>query len=472
MPVAVLLVAALAVTGLLAVAALTTEKYQRATAERVLRDYASFAAASYASRAAQQLFYVFGPALDTSRAEPCCGLADSARAGRLPWGRTWSFGVAAVPTDSGIRLAVYRLVVDSAGRLRSARGFTLTPSALTPALRTAYQNAPLLPRALVGETNRDSLGTVRVTAGSAELFASSPWSDTLFVARTPIGDYFGPVQVAVALRSSAARSLVIGGLPRSRLPFIAGLFSLAAVLVVWALIQLLRERQLARLRADFVSGVSHELRTPLAQVRMFAETLLLDRVRSDEERQRSLSIIDQEARRLSHLVDNILHFTRTERVALRLEPRPMALAPLLRDVVEGFQPLADNRRVTLSLEAPEELVVPVDEAALRQVVINLLDNAVKYGPEGQVVRIHAAAVNGDAQLAVEDQGPGIPDRDHDKVWRRFVRLERDQNSAVAGTGIGLAVVRELIGLHQGRCWIERSPAGGARVVVALPLERA
>src|SRR3989475_3413353 len=144
-----------------------------------------------------------------------------------------------------------------------------------------------------------------------------------------------------------AANLVIGGLPRSRLPVLLGVLALTPGLIVTALVQLQREYELARLRTDFVSGVSHELRTPLAQIRMFSETLLLGRVRSDDERERSLEIIDQEARRLTHLVENLLHFSRSERRLARLSPALAPLAPLVSEAAEGFAPLAAARGVTL-----------------------------------------------------------------------------------------------------------------------------
>src|SRR5207249_1836393 len=114
-------------------------------------------------------------------------------------------------------------------------------------------------------------------------------------------------------------------------------------LVVAALLQLHREYELSRLRADFVSGVSHELRTPLAQIRMFSETLLLGRVRSEGERVRSLEIVDQEARRLTHLVENLLHFSRSERQATRLSPAPAPLAPLGPVLAAGARPRLRRR---------------------------------------------------------------------------------------------------------------------------------
>jgi len=280
----------------------------------------------------------------------------------------------------------------------------------------------------------------------------------------------GGIRVQVALRPDVAPKLAIGGMPRSNVPMLLSLLALTAVLVVAALLQLHREYELSRLRADFVSGVSHELRTPLAQIRMFSETLLLGRVRSDDERVRSLEIVDQEARRLTHLVENLLHFSRSERQATRLSPETAPLAPLVREAVEAFAPLAAARGVTFRTELREGLVAPVDAEALRQMLVNLLDNAVKYGPPDQTITVGLDAADGKARIRVEDQGAGIPAADRERIWDRFWRLERDRGSAVAGTGIGLSVVRELVALHGGRAWAEEGRGGnGARFVLELPL---
>ena len=114
--------------------------------------------------------------------------------------------------------------------------------------------------------------------------------------------------------------------------------------------------------------------------------------------------------------------------------------------------------------------MPADPGAVRQMLLNLLDNAVKYGPAGQEVRISATHENGVARLWVTDGGPGIPRADRERVWERFWRLERDRGSSIAGSGIGLAVVRELATLHHGRAWIDDpGPDGsGTRVVIELP----
>ena len=288
--------------------------------------------------------------------------------------------------------------------------------------------------------------------------------------------YFGGLMAEVALRPSAIDKLFIGGLPRSRLPLLVGLLGLTAGLVVVAVWQLRREQELARMRAGFVSSVSHELRTPLAQIRMFSETLRLGRVRSEAERERSLEIIDQEARRLTHLVDNVLQFSRAERRTIHLAPERTELGAHVRETIDSFLPLARARGVTIRAEPADRLVIAVDRYALRQMLLNLLDNAVKYGPTGGTVTVSVSAAGDRARICVDDQGPGIAPQHRERVFAPFYRLERDANSAVAGSGLGLAVVRELAVLHGGAAWVEDAPgvggAGGSRFVIELPLRPA
>jgi signal transduction histidine kinase len=243
---------------------------------------------------------------------------------------------------------------------------------------------------------------------------------------------------------------------------------LSVALAAIGVMQLRRESELARLRSDFIASVSHELRTPLAQVRMFAETLLLGRVRSDEERLRSLQIVDQEARRLTHLVENILQFSRAEREAIRLAPVPSELASQVREAVEAFAPVARSRHVAVQTALENDVVCVVDPAALRQILLNLLDNAVKYGPLGQTVTITLRRVGDRVRIMVDDEGPGIPSDERDRVWEPYRRLESAVTAAVAGSGIGLSVVAQLVAMHGGRAWVDSAPGKGARFVVELP----
>ena len=529
--IAVMLLASLLLAGLLAFQAQRTFLHHRASAERVLRDYARLAASRFALRTGANLYYMaawppmeallhtqagaraplprpkrLAPGLKpyaaavleqaryTFRLDLATGRLETSGGAPSAAERAWLRDTLPVhartvyqPEEhlavivarvAGEPHAVMYTGMERAGALRTLVGVDVDPKGFEPFYTMGAEKQPLLPRPLTGGVVFDSLMSVVVTsADGAKLYHSPVQYAATFSARDTVEAMMGGMQVAVALRPELASQLVIGGLPRSRLPLLLGALGLTAGLIVTALVQLRREYELARLRTDFVSGVSHELRTPLAQIRMFSETLLLGRVRSEEEGRRSLEIIDQEARRLTHLVENLLHFSRSERQVTRLSPARAPLAPLVQEALEGFAPLAGARGVRLRSELAEGVVAPVDAEAFRQMLLNLLDNAIKYGPPGQVVTVGLAAADQRARIWVDDQGPGIPAADRERVWDRFWRLERDRGSAVAGTGIGLAVVRELVALHGGRAWAEDGqsgtpPAGGrgVRFVIELPLE--
>jgi signal transduction histidine kinase len=380
------------------------------------------------------------------------------------------FGVLWLGDPVPAKVAVFnaRSAADESGP--SIYGLVLPPAALRLLLVPALRRAPLLPPSLTGGTRLDSAVAYRVvTPSGTALVESAAAPRSYFVASRLLPPMWGGLRVEVALRPSLAPRLVIGGLPRSRLPVVGALMAVTTVLVLTAAVQLRRERELARLREEFVAGASHELRTPLAQIRLFTETLRLGRVRTDAERDRSLEIIDQETRRLSHLVENLLYVSRSGRGMLTISPQTRDVASGLRDAVEAFGPIAAARRVNLAVDAPATLEGLIDADAFRQIVLNLLDNAVKYGPEGQTVAVRLAGHDGLLRLTVDDQGPGVPHADRHRIFERFVRLERDRDANTAGTGLGLALVRELAALHGGRAWTEEAPVGGARMAVEWPM---
>ncbi len=252
------------------------------------------------------------------------------------------------------------------------------PALITDVFARIVKESALLPPTLAADS-RDLLA-VRVSDPEGHhIFASSPaWSE--YLNRSTLDHRLGDLQVQVALSSSAADRLVIGGLPRNRVPVLIGLLVLTAGLMAVAFLQFRRERELVRLRADFISGVSHELRTPLAQIRMFGETLLLNRVRSPEERHRSLAVIVQEAQRLTQLIENVLQFARLDRGAVAVTTKIERLDVLLHDIVDAFQPLARSKRVSIERHIEDHIVVPVDAGALRQILLNLLDKRIEVWP--------------------------------------------------------------------------------------------
>jgi signal transduction histidine kinase len=196
--------------------------------------------------------------------------------------------------------------------------------------------------------------------------------------------------------------------------------------------------------------------------------VLLGRCRSDDERRRFLEAASRETLRLGHLVDNILDFSRAERGVLDVSATPRRLAPIVAEVTQAFRPLAATRRVRLEAELDPEAGAAVDEAGLTRVLLNLLDNAVKYGPEAGDVTVRLRRAADDVELAVEDRGPGVPAGEREAIFIPFRRLGRDRRSAATGVGIGLAIVRELVARHGGSCRVEDREGGGARFVVRLP----
>ncbi len=352
-------------------------------------------------------------------------------------------------------------------------GFAVDHSQLARRFDEIFAGEPLLPASLAdGTVGNESLYLAIHDVTGRTLWETNRDYDPYLIASDVIGDEYSGIfadhTVSAAIDASVADALIIGGLPRSRLPLLLATVFLTLVLLATALLQLRREYALMKMRSDFVSEVSHELRTPLTQIRMFTETLLLERFDTPVDKRRALEIINRESQRLIHLVENVLRFSgrNGEEVPLKLVREQ--LAPLVERVVEEFRPLAAAAGIVIKPELDADTEASFDDDAMRRVLLNLLDNAVKYGPEGQRIAVSLETTATGARLAVSDQGPGVPAADRDRIWDAYQRLERERESAIAGTGIGLAVVRELVARMRGATRIESNDDGGATIVVELP----
>lgn len=523
----VLLGLTLGLAGLLGVEALRATRSHRVTAERALRDYATVAAWELLTATDEQLQRVAGSALGAVAGSPAASPYDSVPAAAalastadslLPCGfpsdslrftfaidlRTNALTTAGAAPGPALRAWLLDSVAAQArgatatlGRYETlwappSRGFAAVAVYGVKAVRYngyAAHDAPLavygvvscpaaMARLVGGVVGRHPLLPARVagglpTARMVGLTVNDPWGRQLYRSGPPeAADAYGgdpaatsgSIVVRAWLPPEVAGRLVVTE-PGARLPLLLGLFALTAALTAVAALQFRREQELLRLRHDFTSSVSHELRTPLTQILLFGETLELGRAGGEDARREAVSVIVQEARRLAHLVENVLHLSRAERRMVRVHPAPTLLAPLLREIVERFAPLAGTDAVRIRAELDETLVGPVDSEALHQVVINLLDNAIKYGGHGPVT-VRALLRGGAARIEVEDAGPGIPGEERSRIWEPFVRLRPEAD--IPGSGIGLAVVRELVAAHGGSCRVETAPAGGARFVLELP----
>lgn len=376
-----------------------------------------------------------------------------------------------VPAPDGSGAFVYRLYPEERSEARLLYGYVMGEDGIGAPLDYAFEGSPLLPEGLTGGRANQDVFHVQVVDGNGHgIWESDVWYESDWTASDTVGTRYAGLVAEVVVNPTVAPELVIGGLPRSRLPMIVTLLILTVGLVAGAFYQLRRETELAQLRADFVSGVSHELRTPLAQIRMFSETLLLGRVRSDEERQRSLEIIVNESRRLTHQVDNVLLYSRSERDGVRTDVTATDLGDLVERVAESFSPLAQAHGCRVEVESAGATVAEVDASLLRQALLNLLDNALKYGPSKQTVRVGTTVERHRVLLWVEDEGPGVPEDERARIWEPYFRRPMHRESAVAGSGIGLSVVRDVAEAHGGTARVTAGDGGGARFVIELPAD--
>jgi len=240
--------------------------------------------------------------------------------------------------------------------------------------------------------------------------------------------------------------------------------------VVMVLHDVTELRRLEQVRTEFVANVSHELRTPLTAIHGYLETLLGGALEERDDARRFLEIVFRHTERLGRLLDDLTDLSNIElgRVTLRLEP--VRLDEVVDSVLAIIAPKAEAGRVALASQLPSGLPpVSADRDRLAQILINLVDNAVKYTPEGGRVTVSARpAADGRVEVAVADTGVGIPPTDLPRITERFYRVDKARSRELGGTGLGLAIVKHLVLAHAGELAIESTPGRGTTVRVALP----
>jgi two-component system phosphate regulon sensor histidine kinase PhoR len=227
------------------------------------------------------------------------------------------------------------------------------------------------------------------------------------------------------------------------------------------------ERSLDRAKSDFVATVSHELRTPLASIYGAALTLQRQDVLNDEQREELLVIVVRESERLGHIVDEILLTAQLEAGRIRLNEEQVDVAAAAQAAVAAARPRADGHELAVSASTPLPAVL-ADEPKLRQVLVNLVDNAIKYTPVGTRIHVDVAAEGGRVFARVHDEGPGIPAAEQEWIFEKFYRLDPDQTSGVSGTGLGLYISRELVERMGGELTVDSQEGQGSTFAVALP----
>ena len=235
----------------------------------------------------------------------------------------------------------------------------------------------------------------------------------------------------------------------------------------------LREAAAGRLQSDFVSAVSHEFRSPLTTLRQLTELLADGRIHDEARRRRYFSVLQQETSRLHQLVEDLLDFERMDAGRRQYRLEPLDFSELVRDGIADYQSHAgaNGHRIEVSSDS-SRLMVEADREAIRRVIRNLLENAVKYSPAASTVWVETGHENSTAVLRVRDDGIGIPPEEHARIFEKFVRGEAAKQACIPGTGIGLAMVKEILHVHRGDVDLASEVGHGSTFIVRLPLSTA
>ena len=217
-----------------------------------------------------------------------------------------------------------------------------------------------------------------------------------------------------------------------------------------------------------MANASHELRTPLTMVQGYVETLLETDWREEARVKEFLGIVDRNVRRLGAIVQDLLDLSRLESGAEVVSRQPVDLAGLLDRLREQFQPAAPGRRQSLLVESAGAGVLEADPVLLERALSNLVDNALKYTPEGGVIRLSALREPGRALLRVSDTGIGIPAEDQSRIFERFYRVDKSRSRDLGGTGLGLSIVKHVVQLHGGEVSVESALGKGSTFTLSLP----
>ena len=227
--------------------------------------------------------------------------------------------------------------------------------------------------------------------------------------------------------------------------------------------------QLDRLKDEFVLTASHELRSPLTSVQGFAELLMLERDSLTPKQVETVAVILDNCRHLVRLLNDLLDLARSDAGRLAVTPAPTEVAPLVEDAVRTMRAQTESSDQTLSAQIEPGLpLIEVEADRIRQVLVNLLTNAHEYSPEGASIEVTARVVGADVEIAVTDNGPGIPEDQLEHIFERFVRGDAGLTQRVGGTGLGLAISKSLVELHGGTLAVESAVGVGSTFSFRLP----
>lgn len=239
-----------------------------------------------------------------------------------------------------------------------------------------------------------------------------------------------------------------------------------AVLVIYDITEL---KKLEYMRKDFVANVSHELKTPITSIKGFAETLLEGGMEDKDVTRDFLGIIYQEGNRMQELIEDLLALSKLEREDLTLDHEGFNATKLVKEAIRTLKHKAKQKKLSLTLETEQEIMLEADRSRVKQIIINLVDNAINYTPAEGTITVSVQQVDEYILFSVSDTGIGIDEESLARIFERFYRVDKARSRNTGGTGLGLAIVKHIVEVHNGKIDIESEVNKGTTIKVYLPI---
>jgi signal transduction histidine kinase len=226
---------------------------------------------------------------------------------------------------------------------------------------------------------------------------------------------------------------------------------------------------LEKIRQDFVANVSHELRTPITNIKGYAETILEGALEDKENIKEFINIIYQESNRMANLIDDLLDLSKIESGKIKMNFSALEIKPIIERCLAVLEKPIKEKNLSVSFNIPKSLSkVMADEIRLTQVLLNLLDNAVKYTNEGGKITIDVFEKDDFVQVDITDTGIGIPEEDLPRIFERFYRVDKARSRQLGGTGLGLSIVKHIVLAHGGKVWVKSKLGIGSTFSFTIP----
>jgi signal transduction histidine kinase len=277
----------------------------------------------------------------------------------------------------------------------------------------------------------------------------------------------------VALYDKEGKSIeqLVGKEKQLYLMLFAGIIIVMLIGIVVMIRAIIHESEISRMKSEFVSNVSHELKTPLALIRLFGETLESGIVNDERKRQEFYSIIRKESERLTHLINNVLDFSRMDTGVKEYNFKEADLVEVVRSTLEAYKFHIRDDGFKIESELPDEsITIKIDKDAISQVLLNLLNNAVKYSEERKYILVKVCINSTSALISVTDHGVGIPKEELKKIFDKFYRVSTAKTREIRGTGLGLTLAKHIIEAHDGTIEVESEVSKGSRFTIRIPLQ--